>query len=360
MSSIEWTDETWNVTSGCTRVSAGCDNCYAVNMTRRLAGMQATKDKYGGLINDGKKHFNGVVKCHEDELEKPLKWRKPRRVFVNSMSDLFHPEVPFEFIDKVFAVMALASIHTFQILTKRPERMAEYFNRFETIGEIKDHWGYAYVDWKSRRTAKAVMNPNDVWDHLEYTDWPLPNVWLGTSVENQDAANERIPHLLKVPAAVRFLSCEPLLGPVNLTALKSYSGVGNYLDAFGPDVPGSDLPYSINWVIAGGESGPNARPMHPDWVRQLRDQCKEASVPFFFKQWGSWAPGSNKGKGEVIVLKDAETFTYPAPKIVRSIYSESEWNDQEPNIMNRAGKKKAGRLLDGVEHNEYPEATRCP
>lgn len=216
-STIEWTDATWNPVTGCSPVSSGCSNCFAAQLAAtRLKHLPA----YEGLatVNSrGQGVFNGTIKLHEDRLLDPLKWRKPRRIFVNSMSDLFHESVPFEFIDRVFAVMALCPQHTFQILTKRPERMAEYLNRPAMTSLL----------------ARAVANgPIQFWErgshlyHYEFDltpsgfswcgQWPLPNVWLGTSVENQAAADERIPHLLRCPAAVRFLSCEPLLGEVDL------------------------------------------------------------------------------------------------------------------------------------------------
>ncbi|MAO66223.1 MAG: hypothetical protein CL666_14605 [Balneola sp.] len=335
MSNIEWTDETWNVTTGCTRASAGCDNCYAVAMTKRLANIESTKEKYGGLVNEGKDHFNGAVRVHADELEKPLHWRKPRKVFVNSMSDLFHPEVPFDFIDKVFAVMALTPEHTYQVLTKRPERMAEYLNmkwlpckrgyesnRFNRVCESAT---WIVVDHDGKKAGNLIDNLFN--DEGEYKfNWPLSNVWLGTSVENQEAANERIPHLLKCPAAVRFLSCEPLIGAVDLNAV--YSGIRehNPKKRYDRDVKAIE---EIDWVIAGGESGHNARPMHPHWVRSLRDQCETAGVPFFFKQWGAFKP--NHGHKNRWAHK---------------------WSDG--NYAHKVGKKNAGRLLDGQEHNEFP------
>lgn len=224
MSKIQWTEKTWNPVTGCTRVSAGCDHCYAATMTRRLAAMG--QEKYQGLM--GKNHFNGVVKCHESALGEPGKHHKPKTFFVCSMSDLFHRDVPFEFIDKVFGIMQKYYWHTFQVLTKRPERMLQLFSD-----------GY---------------RP------------PLPNVWLGTSVEDQASAKKRIPELRKCPAVVRFLSVEPLLERVDLNLT------------------------GIHWVIVGGESGANARPMEHSWLWHVIEQCKAASVPLFVKQLGScWA-----------------------------------------------------------------------
>lgn len=262
-SSIEWTDATWNPVSGCTRVSAGCDLCYAVTMTRRLAAMGS--EKYVGLVHPGKHHFNGVVRVHPDALSLPLLRSKGTVFFVNSMSDLFHREVPFPFIAAVFGVMAATPAHTYQVLTKRPERMVAFFSWLEA--QISDGQETRFC---LDAAAASVSLPR-----LNTSPWPLPNVWLGTSVEDMQVV-DRIEFLLETPAAVRFLSCEPLLGPLCIS---------NQLSA------------GIDWVIAGGESGPGARPMKAEWVRSLRDQCAAASVPFFFKQWGG---ARKKASGRVL------------------------------------------------------------
>jgi len=222
VSKIEWTDQTWNPVTGCTKVSAGCKNCYAERLSERFRGVPGHPYEQG---------FD--LKLWPERLDQPLRWRKPRRVFVNSMSDLFHEDVPDSYIGSVFETMYNAPRHTFQVLTKRPGRMAEF------VGGVRRK---VFGDW-----------------------WPLPNVWLGTSVENQATADERIPHLLATPAAVRFLSCEPLLDPLQLAGW----------------LPAGE---GIDWVIVGGESGPRARPMELAWVRAIRDQCAAASVPFFMKQ----------------------------------------------------------------------------
>lgn len=301
---IEWTDTTWNPTTGCMKVSAGCKNCYAEKMTNRLAAMG--QEKYQGILTDTER-FNGKVRSHADELGKPYTWKKPRKVFVNSMSDLFHEDVSFTFIDQVFAVMAATPQHTYQILTKRPERMAEYFNSGRVSVELqKKYLGNGY----------------------------LTNVWLGTSVENQEQADIRIPHLLNCPTVVRFLSCEPLLGSVDL---KLYRGA--VLDHKLAHIikTGTGTP-AIDWVIVGGESGPDARPMHPDWARNLRDQCKQASIPFFFKQWGEYISPENYN------------FKMGNPDLTEKNRFGTERNFD----LYRVGKKAAGRLLDGKEHNEFP------
>lgn len=234
------------------------------------------------------------------------------------MSDLFHEEVPFEFIQDVFDVMVKAWWHTFQILTKRPERMKNFMERFMAQ---RREYAETLKDNEIRRQAR------------EWAAHPPKNIWLGVSVENQKAADERIPYLLETPAAVRFLSCEPLLGPVDLTNYLPYSYQAT--DEWGAFTDVYDQP-GVDWVIVGGESGPGARPMHPDWVRSIRDQCQEAGVPFFFKQWGSWFPLGQKSNGWNGISK----------------YRNDEWPFQP---MYRIGKQLAGRLLDGREWNEMPE-----
>lgn len=272
-SDIEWTDETWNPTTGCTPVSAGCLNCYAATFAHR-----GLTEAHRGLtvLRDGRAVFNGKIKLHEDRLAIPLKWRKPRRVFVDSMSDLFHEGVPFDFVDRVFAVMALCPQHTFQVLTKRPERMAEYVT---SRGRAKRIW-----------SAVGIIDPSVIKIEGKNVEWSFgipANAWLGTSIENQDTADERIPHLLRCPAAVRFLSYEPALGPVVLRFYPSinqiqreqmlgYSAASRVADGM-----------KIGWVIVGGESGRGARPANIEWFRAVRDQCKAAGVAFFMKQMGA-------------------------------------------------------------------------
>ena len=305
-SKIEWTDATWNPVSGCTRVSAGCDHCYAVQQTYRM-GRMGLIAKYDGLTvlnGKGDRHFNGVVRTHEDALDIPLKRRKPTVYFVNSMSDLFHKDVPFEFIDRVFAVMALCPQHTFQVLTKRPERMAEYTQRYckdgiaswptDAGGRIHRHpWIVAGRELAKGRGSK-LMNDAAV------VAVPLPNVWLGTSCEDQATADERIQHLLRCPAAVRFLSLEPLLSKVTLwpwlNEPESYSIHGRPKRASGASMGIGPSP--IHWVIVGGESGPKARPCDVGWIRSIIEQCKAAGVRCFVKQLGS-RPYENEHIGKL-------------------------------------------------------------
>jgi protein gp37 len=236
-SSIEWTDATWNPTTGCDRVSPGCDHCYALTLAKRLKAMGNARYQHDGNPNTSGPGFG--LTLHHDKIEEPLRWKTPRRIFVNSMSDLFHDDVPEQFIADVFHVMREARWHQFQVLTKRPRRMAY---------TLQNLWSGA-------------------WAHE-----PAPNVWLGTSVEDQKRAELRIPRLLETPAAVRFLSCEPLLDRVDIT----------------PWI--QDRVVQLEWVIVGGESGAGARPMDLEWVQAIRDDCTAAGIAFFFKQWGGRTP----------------------------------------------------------------------
>lgn len=268
-SSIEWTDKVWNPVRGCSRVSPGCQHCYAERQAARFSG---PGQPYEGLVKmvGGEPRWTGVLRPVPEKLSEPLRWRKPCRIFVNSMSDLFHEDVPDEFIDRVFAVMALATQHTFQVLTKRAGRMAVYLNQPLKIEDIYAQW-YGFSGGT-----------------LEAEAWPLPNVWLGVSVEDQARADERIPHLLATPAAVRFLSCEPLLGEVDLSghlnSLRGYFANVKELECCGKTYPRRG---DMHWVICGGESGPGARPCNPSWIKDLVNQCRAASVPCFVKQLGS-------------------------------------------------------------------------
>ena len=269
---IEWTQETWNPVTGCTPVSEGCDHCYAARMSKRLQAMGKAKYRNGFKVT-----------THPESLAEPLRWRKPRMVFACSMSDLFHEAVPFDFIAAVYGVAAACPQHTIQILTKRLGRAAEFYEwldaRASGGSQIARCWAYA---------IRYEVPDFDVWPGSR--QWPLPNVWLGVTAENQQRADERIPILLQIPAAVRFVSIEPMLGAMQLdgwfehfthersNTLHSKSGVGPW-----------EYPW-LDWVICGGESGPGARPMKPDWARSLRDQCKSAGVPFFMKQMAKKAP----------------------------------------------------------------------
>jgi protein gp37 len=285
---IEWTDATWNPVTGCTKVSAGCDNCYAESIAHRFAGTAAYPNGFD-------------VTLRPERLDQPLRWRRPRRVFVNSMADLFHPDIPDDYIARVFAVMALADRHTFQVLTKRPGRMRSLLSGDDFLDKFAEHL-YATEHPMGDETAEPV------------SAWPLLNVWLGVSVEDQKWADVRVPVLLDTPAAVRFLSCEPLLGPVDLNRAINVEPLAAY----------HFRPGGIDWVIVGGESGRGARPMHAEWAQSLRDQCVAAGVPFLFKQWGEFGPSGYRVTGD------------------------------SSGRMVRMGKKVSGRELDGRTWDEYP------
>jgi protein gp37 len=371
---IEWTEATWNPITGCSVTSPGCTNCYAMKLAgTRLrdhpsrAGL--TADSRAGPVWTGETRFN------EEWLDQPLRWKRPRMIFVCAHGDLFHESVPDDWIDRVFAVMALCPQHTFQVLTKRSARMREYLsnvwgnhdaeiarttkavNYVFSVAGHRGSWGrcgststsittigrgtgareYAMLRrtpdggverfyWRDgeetwTRCADAFAARVPTWGAHEgefgwgLKEWPLPNVWLGVSVEDQQRADERIPDLLATPARRRWLSCEPLLGPVDLKG-SIYARVEGDIRRR----PMRTAPY-ICWIVAGGESGPGARPMQPDWARSLRDQCATAAVPFFFKQWGNFRPTS----------------------------------DVNGEYMVPATKREAGRLLDGVLHDGYPE-----
>lgn len=336
-SAIEWTDATWNPLTGCSLVSEGCRNCYAA---REAAGRLSHHPAYAGLaeIRAGRAVFTGEIRLQSDRLTQPWRWRKPRRIFVNSMSDLFHPDVPVDFIDSVFGVMGASARHTFQVLTKRPERMAEYLNDTEVRERV------------AAAAARMSENGDELHDSLRYhLPWPFANVWLGTSVEDQKSADKRVPHLLDTPAAVRFLSCEPLLGPVDLDR-----GGWSLLQPLNPPPRSGPRPERIHWVIVGGESGPNARPMHPDWAHQIRDQCRAEGVAFHFKQWGEWGDGSN-GKLEWVLADDGTLFTADAIGYPDGPRYHEALDKHRLTAMSRVGKKTAGRELDFRTYDEYPE-----
>lgn len=257
-SKIEWTDASWNPIVGCSKVSEGCRNCYAIRYANRMNGRNKL---YNGLTKqvNGNPEWTNIVRFSEERLLQPLKWKRPRMIFVNSMSDLFHESVSDAQIENIFAVMCVAQKHIFQVLTKRPERMKSFLLQ----PHIKDSIRF--------KVEEGLGYKIDYFDKM----WPIVNVWIGVSVEDQKTADERIPLLLQTPAAVRWISAEPLLAPVM---------IDTYLAHTPEDDDGAPYPGKINWIVAGGESGPNARPSHPDWFRSLRDQCLAANVPFFFKQ----------------------------------------------------------------------------
>jgi protein gp37 len=431
-SKIEWTDATWTplrarvrqnaaeiardkgygslvqiakemagrVGPHCERVSPGCSNCYSESNNSRCLPANGT-----GLPFDRRSRDLSEPFVDEEILAQPLCWKKPRKVFVCSQTDLFGEWWTDGQIDRVFAVMALCPQHTFIVLTKRPERMREYFAGHEDDPEdLPLRWGMAAGEmldgdwiWKEGKHLRSRierfityahgfedMDETPVSDEHEVRV-PLPNVWLGVSVEDQEQADKRIPVLLDTPAAVRFVSAEPLLGPVDLSkfldfnpgpkrptsslALNTHGQTGTGLEpgallssgdghaGISPQASGQwrrePSEARVDWVIVGGESGPYARPMHPDWARSLRDQCQEADVPFFFKQWGEWQNGSTLDAGkDRIVLNDGRVLKSP---YTTDQETRDRWSDYHPCMMAPVGKKKAGRLLHGREWNEFPK-----
>lgn len=293
--SIEWTrgDDgaagvVWNPTTGCDRVSPGCDNCYALTMAARLKAMGQAKYQTDGDPRTSGPGFG--VAMHDEALTIPLRWRKPRRIFVNSMSDLWHARVPREFVARVFAVMAETPQHTYQILTKRPERMARMLRDECQCGRQHppgEHFR-SEMEWAATPHSPTYVPglKSGIYHRMQ---WPLPNVHLGTSVETQEYADRRIPALLDTPAAVRWISAEPLLGPVDLHNCGGVDAIEQ--DWIGGPTGGSGAPHPLlSWVVVGGESGPGARPMKLDWARTLVRDCQAAGVPVFVKQLGSrWA-----------------------------------------------------------------------
>jgi protein gp37 len=356
---ISWTDETWNPIRGCSRVSEGCRNCYAERVAARFRDVG---QPYHGLVRtqaNGQPQWTGETRIVPEKLDEPLRWKRPRRVFVNSMSDLFHENVEDETIDLVFAIMALAPQHTFQVLTKRPERMRRWFDSF-TGDDPDDRGGFCAEALYCLFPDRSTENVEKV---IASRFWRgLPNVWLGVSVEDQATADERIPPLLQTPAAVRFVSAEPLLGPIVFKwAPKRSDGKWMCTDCcwgdrcdkpshfHRPECPtcgGTGAVSGLDWIIVGGESGPGARPMHPQWARDIRDQCKASGVPFHFKQWGEWAPDD-----VVFDCGQADGVSYTSKTLPRRF----QCMELDGAKLNRVGKQPAGRLLDGVEHAEFPE-----
>ena len=287
--------ETWNPIVGCSHASPGCDHCYAERDAN--SGRLQQFERYQEVITAGK--WNGRTVLHEPTLLKPLRWSKPRAIFVGSMTDLFHDATPREWIDQVLAIAALCPQHIFIVLTKRAKAMHTYLSRSEA--HFMAAWGNCATQLLGSRSAAAPRKPRA---------WPLPNLWLGVTAENQPAAKQRIPLLLDTPAAVRFISAEPLLGPLNLP-YAAYTGAESF-QACG----------QLDWVIAGGESGPGARALSADWLRYLRADCITARIPFFFKQWGS-----NRGTAH-------ECDGYSALR-------------------------NGGDILDGQQHHAWPAAPRA-
>lgn len=348
---IEWTNATWNVITGCFIKSSGCKNCYAMKLAgTRLKHIPSrvglTQDSAAGPV------WNGQVRFNEEWLRQPIQWKRARKIFVVAHGDLFYEAVPDEWIDKVFAVMAMAPQHTFQCLTKRADRMKAYMKRFAA--------GYGPIE---RQIIALGGNPIEA-----LARWPLPNVWLGVSCETQREAEERVPDLQDIPAAVRWVSAEPLLAEIRFDLLartegyrsrdreerdESWTYVDNALAGLRSRKIGQYAVPKIDWIVGGGESGSGARPSHPAWFRSLRDQCARHGTAYLHKQNGAFAATEitlhefqnplERHMGELVVNGGGKLSGYP------------ETDAATFHVMRRVGKKASGRLLDGVQHDGYPE-----
>jgi protein gp37 len=362
---IEWADATWNPVTGCSVVSPGCTNCYAMRLTggrlrHHPTRVGLTEDSAAGPV------WNGIVRLNEGMLDQPLRWRRPRRIFVCAHGDLFHEAVPDDWIDRVCAVMALCPQHTFQVLTKRAERMRRYMAD-EPVHSAPGRAGrYLHAILEARHgNAFSLWQAQD-----RLINWPLPNVWLGVSADDQRRADERIPDLLATPAEVHFVSAEPLLEEIYITrylrrmVVRPYEELTDRMVDEGWSHSGGQGDHPVlSWVIVGGESGPRARPMHLDWVRSIQDQCSAADVSFFFKQWGEWLDADEKyrrmrGQETNTKADSAPKFTQPlnysdAARLAQGCGASFEHHSDGSTLI-RVGKHAAGRLLDGREWNEYP------
>lgn len=325
---IDWCDKVWNPVTGCTPAGAGCQHCYAKGVAKRFWGDRPFSE----------------VQCHHDRLYQPLRWRKPSRIFVNSMGDLFHKDVPDEFIARVLAVIRRANQHTFIVLTKRPERMRKFFTK---CGD-NERTGWITHNGKPTRAfgCDGIIVSDD-------ENWPIRNLILGVSCSNQTEVDRDVPILLATPAACRCVSLEPLLGPVNLTRIEDEES-GTWYNALTGQFSGNDTPGAkLDWVIVGGETGPGARPMHPDWVRTVRDQCEAAGTAFFFKQWGEFRPVGAK--------TDRTIAQYGSHRMSVSGEVFRVRARVDPNVKdgwvltNRVGKRSAGHLLGGREYRAFPQ-----
>lgn len=334
-SNIEWCDHTANFWSGCTKVSPACAHCYAESLAKRFPhfgqwGAGAPRTWHG---KNAAKDIRKWSAAHFQQRLKNPTARRPR-VFINSLSDWLDDEIPIDWLASLLDAIRLAPNLDFLLLTKRPENFRP---RLEQILKYIPRTGIEVDHAMLRARIEIMLNG---WAGYQYIapELGIENYWIGTTVENHEMAAKRIPQLLNIPAKIRFLSCEPLLGPLNIQSQIS------------------NIPSSIHWIICGGESGPHARPMHPDWARSLRDQCTAASVPFLFKQWGEWLPiccdppewrptpdceDWHKGRQSIVLQRDGRIENAFPPGAMTCI---------------RVGKKAAGRILDGIEHNAFPTA----
>lgn len=408
---IQWTEKTWNPVRGCTRVSEGCTRCYAERQAARYSGPGLPFEGFAVNTPAGPR-WTGKVELIPEKLGEPLRMRKPAMIFTNSMSDLFHEGLSNEDIAAVFGVMAACPQHTFQVLTKRPARMLEWFGWLERAAAVakRDLFQSDGLDWTRQHVMRAATLRTGMAfprgrSHIGMdAPWPLPNVWLGVSCEDQATADERIPLLLQCPAAVRWVSAEPLLGPVDLArwvaggrtmhmsanvegALRnrSFSGLisddgrelseaeaeaqlrelqrhgvrliaANGCDNFDPETGCRGHAYPrLDWVVVGGESGPGARPMHPAWAEQIRDACVAASVPYFFKQWGGHAPACRNFIGAFWMDHDGTRAScHVHPSGPGGFGLAPDGTARQWVCMSPSNKREPGRLLDGRTWDEMP------
>ena len=330
---IEWADRVWNPTSGCLKVSHGCKHCYADREWNIRHRHNPNHIAYGRDFSD--------IQVHPARLAAPFAWRRPVRIFVDSISDLFQDEIPLEFVAAVFGTIALAPEHTFQILTKRPQRMRAFFEWLALEGRRTSPAAVCVM----QLLRHAVALPKHVaarldWPTIDAMAWPLPNVWLGISAENQNALDARLPELLATPAAVHWISAEPLLSALTVPA----------------PVPGQA---SVKWIVAGGESGPKARFAHPDWLRQLRDFSVQHHIPFNLKQLGEFVvpeDGAEACRVCGCTWHNAcpGSCWWVEPGLCSSCVGQEPSGTDRPVRPVRVGRRKAGRLLDGVLWDQYP------
>lgn len=384
---IEWTarknedgsitkGETWNPTVGCSEKSAGCRDCYAATMAYRLAAMgQKNYEGIAKKLPNGKKVWTGKINMIEDKLLFPATLKKPTNIFPGSMSDIFHEDIPFSFIDKIFAIMMLCPQHTFQVLTKRTDRMLEYCKSrqdFEEIDEaaqiiVGENPHLFFVVEKMSKEARSYGAPdihitNELlphlkdqlwysgssygefgkdWEFMYEGDFPAKHIWLGTSIEDQKAADERGKPLYELHRMgwITWVSNEPYIGPIDWEK-PNYFGF-------------------LDWLVCGGESGPTARPMNPDWARASRDFCEKNKIPFFFKQWGNWGPWKRGSvftdtKPLVCIKPSGELSWWAGDATIGQTDNYSTNFEETDTAIQKGDKHDNGRLLDGKLHDAYP------
>lgn len=386
---IQWSNATWNIVTGCSVYSEGCKNCYAMKLA---GGRLRNHPSREGLTTPTKNGpvWNGKVRFNEDWLDQPLRWKKPRKIFVCAHGDLFHESVPDDWIDRVFAVMALAPQHSFQVLTKRSERMRQYFSpAMATFSSTPAQriQGYALDYLKN-----GCFRPNGYGPHFpgeiqlyrrNLQPLPLANVWLGVSVENQATADERIGDLMRTRASIRWVSYEPAVHPVDFSkwvrpiTVTNCHGTGDHpelrllLYAAARDVRHERHPDNpgLDWIVTGGESGPRARPTHPDDYRQVRDLCAAGMIPYFHKQWGRWLVGKETAAnryGLPLVYGDGATFDVASDGADIMLSSAQDhrgkpkhlwreyWASGDGRLLRQAVKTDELPFLDGVQHGAFP------